>query len=346
VHTAPSVRRIVRQRVAALTVMVFAAGLLLGVTASAGAAPMPSVSQVQAKLKRLQTQVDKLDQQYDQVKQQWLTTKQRLQLIDREIAVDSRKFAGLQAEIGRIGITQYEDGNLNSSIAMLTSGNAQQILDKSSILLALSDANGWQIADFLAATRQLTNAQLQARRTNAGLTELKNGLAKRRRELSTLVSNETTLLNQLSPAEQIGLGPGGNGQTGGLKYTGATSTQAEKAVKFAYGAVGCPYLYGGTSCSPGYDCSGLTMSAWASAGVSIPRTSYDQESSLPQVDLAPGDPTKYLQPGDILGFAGNSHVGIYVGGGELIDAPHTGASVELIKLQGWYSQELDEAVRP
>ncbi len=344
-HTAPSVRRIVRQRVAALTVMVFAAGLLLGVTASAGAAPMPSVSQVQAKLTRLQTQVDKLDQQYDQVKQQWLTTKQRLQLIDREIAVDSRKFAGLQAEIGRIGITQYEDGNLNSSIAMLTSGNAQQILDKSSILLALSDANGWQIADFLAATRQLTNAQLQARRTNAGLTELKNGLAKRRRELTTLVANETSLLLSLQPAQRLGLGAGG-GQTGGLKYTGPTSTQAEKAVKFAYGAVGCPYLFGGTSCSPGFDCSGLTMEAWASAGVSIPRTSYDQESSLPQVDLAAGNPTKYLEPGDILGFAGNSHVGIYVGGGKLIDAPHTGASVELIGLTGWYAQELDEAVRP
>lgn len=324
--------------------MVFAAGLLLGVTGSAGAAPMPSVSQVQAKLTRLQTQVDKLDQQYDQVKQQWLTTKQRLQLIDREIAVDSRKFAGLQAEIGRIGITQYEDGNLNSSIAMLTSGNAQQILDKSSILLALSDANGWQIADFLAATRQLTNAQLQARRTNAGLTELKNGLAKRRRELTTLVNNENSLLLSLQPSQRVGLGAGG-GQTG-IKYNGPTSTQAEKAVKFAYGALGCAYAWGGTSCSPGYDCSGLTMSAWASAGVSIPRDSYAQESGLPQVDLAPGDPTKYLEPGDILGFAGNSHVGIYVGGGKLIDAPHTGSPVQLVGLTGWYAQELDEAVRP
>jgi peptidoglycan DL-endopeptidase CwlO len=344
VHTAPSVRRIVRQRVAAVTVAVFAAGLLLGVSGSAGAAPAASISQVQAKLKRLQTQVDKLDQQYDQVEQQWLATKQRLQLINREIAADSKKFAGLRAEIERIGVTDYEDGNLNSSIALLTSGNPQRILDTSSILLELSDANSWQIADFIAATRQLTNAQLQAQRTKAGLKELKDGLAKRRHELNTLVANQQTLLAELSPSQQAGLGPGG-GQTG-IKYTGPTSTQAEKAVKFAYDAVGCPYLYGGTSCSPGYDCSGLTMEAWASAGVSIPRTSYDQEADLPQVDLAPGDPEKYLEPGDILGFAGNSHVGIYVGGGKLIDAPHTGADVELISLTGWYAQELDEAVRP
>jgi peptidoglycan DL-endopeptidase CwlO len=344
VHTAPSVRRIVRQRVAAVTVAVFAAGLLLGVTSSAGAAPAASVSQVQAKLKRLQTQVDKLDQQYDQVEQQWLATKQRLQLIDREIAADSKKFAGLRAEIERIGVTDYEDGNLNSSIALLTSGNPQRILDTSSILLELSDANSWQIADFIAATRQLTNAQLQAQRTKAGLKELKDGLEKRRHELNTLVANQQALLSTLTASQQVGLGPGG-GQTG-IKYTGPTSTQAEKAVKFAYDAVGCPYLYGGTSCSPGYDCSGLTMEAWASAGVSIPRTSYDQEADLPQVDLAPGDPEKYLEPGDILGFAGNSHVGIYVGGGKLIDAPHTGAYVELISLTGWYAEELDEAVRP
>ena len=75
-------------------------------------------------------------------------------------------------------------------------------------------------------------------------------------------------------------------------------------------------------------------------------TATTRKSSLPQVDLAPGDPTKYLEPGDILGFAGNSHVGIYVGGGKLIDAPHSGADVELISLTGWYAQELDGAVRP
>ena len=82
------------------------------------------------------------------------------------------------------------------------------------------------------------------------------------------------------------------------------------------------------------------MSAWAAAGVSIPRISYDQMSELPSVS------TSALQPGDILGFAGNSHVGIYVGGGYLIDAPQTGEDVEKVALSGWYQSELDGAVRP
>ena len=56
---------------------------------------------------------------------------------------------------------------------------------------------------------------------------------------------------------------------------------------YAYEMIGCTYFYGGTGpCNaPGYDCSGLMMEAWASAGVSIPRVSYDQMGSLPPVSL-------------------------------------------------------------
>ncbi len=82
------------------------------------------------------------------------------------------------------------------------------------------------------------------------------------------------------------------------------------------------------------------MSAWAYAGVSIPRTSYGQ-ATLPAVS------TSALQPGDILEFAGDSHVGIYVGGGMLIDAPQPGMNVEKVSLSSsWYSSNLDGAVRP
>jgi cell wall-associated NlpC family hydrolase len=339
VHTPPSVRKIVRHRVAAVTVTVFAAGLLLGVTSSAGAAPALTVSQVQAKLKSLQTKTDQLDQQYGQVKQQWLATQQRLKLINKEIALDSGRFDKLRAEIGRIAVADYEDGNLNSSMALLTAANPQRILDQSSILQQLSNTNAALIRQFLTATRQLTATQLAEKRTNAGIAQLKRSLQKRKAALTKLMSKETTLLNQLQPPQRVAVVAGGGSTSG--QYHGTTSTQAGKAVAFAYAQLNCPYVYGGTGpCNSGFDCSGLTMQAWAAAGVSIPRDSYSQEAQLPQVSLS------NLQPGDILGFAGNSHVGIYVGGGKLIDAPHTGAVVELVSLTGWYQSELDQAVRP
>ena len=74
----------------------------------------------------------------------------------------------------------------------------------------------------------------------------------------------------------------------------------------------------GASGPDSFDCSGLTSAAWASVGISIPRTSEEQWAGLPHV------PTSDMQPGDILVFNGAGHVGIYVGGGMLIDSPHTG----------------------
>jgi len=346
VHTPLSVRRIVRQGVVAVTASVFAAGLLIGISASATAKPAPTISQVQAKLKSLQTQADKLDQQYGQVKQELQTTNQRLHLVNEEIGRDSARFASLRQQITRIAITAYEDGNLNSSVALLTSGNPQRILNQSSILLELSAANDAQIKQFLGAARQLAGTQALAQRTRDGIAQLEASLAKRKAGLDKLVSTEQALLNRLTPAQQVGVGAGG-GQTGGIKYTGPTSTQAEKAVAYAYAQIGCHYQWAGSGpCAAGFDCSGLTMAAWAAAGLSLPHSSYSQESDYAQVALKPGDVTYYLQPGDILGFSGNSHVGIYVGGGKLIDAPHSGANVELISLSGWYLSTLDGAVRP
>src|SRR4029077_3686305 len=144
-------------------------------------------------------------------------------------------------------------------------------------------------------------------------------------------------------------GPGGGvpspptGPTGGQqppppKVSGA----AGAAVAFAYNQRGCPYVFGGTGppCNLGFDCSRLTQQAWAAAGVSIPRTSFDQWNALPHVALAD------IMPGDILVFNGEGHVGLYVGHGMLIDALHTGVPVELVPFSGWYTQTFDGALRP
>ena len=122
----------------------------------------------------------------------------------------------------------------------------------------------------------------------------------------------------------------------------ANITGAAKAVAFAFDQIGCPYVYGGTGpCNSGFDCSGLVQAAWQYAGISIPRTSYDQWSSLPRVS------TSELAPGDILIFySGASHVGLYVGNGYMIDASHSGVPVQKVSLAGYYSSNLIGAVRP
>jgi len=306
----------------------------------AAQAPKPTVSQVQAKLDKLNAKADKLDNQYDQVREELKSANERLRVVNREAARYAKQFAAMRTQISRIATQAYMQGSMNSSVALLTSGNPQQILDQSSVLLELDSANKAELDQFLSAAHHLTTTQQAARHTKAGIAALKASLARQKSALDKLIGQQKTLLAKVTPVQS-------SPPSGGLKYTGPTGTQAEKAVQFVYDQVGCPYVFGGTGpCNSGFDCSGLMMQAWASAGVSIPRVSNDQIADLPQVDLASGDPTKYLQPGDILGFSGNSHVGMYVGGGMMIDAPHTGLNVEKVALSGWYLSELDAAVRP
>ncbi len=104
----------------------------------------------------------------------------------------------------------------------------------------------------------------------------------------------------------------------------APSGGASAAVAYARAQIGKPYQYAGAG-PDSFDCSGLTMMAWAQGGVSMSHGSQSQYLSFPHV------PISDLQPGDLVFFGSsgpsNHHVGIYVGGGTMIEAPHTGAYV-------------------
>ena len=97
------------------------------------------------------------------------------------------------------------------------------------------------------------------------------------------------------------------------------------ALQFAQSAVGTPYVWGGES-GTGYDCSGLVQAAYKQAGVNLPRTAQAQYDATTKVPAG-----QQLQAGDLVFFGTSAtditHVGIYVGGGQMIDAPHTGADV-------------------
>ncbi len=340
--TRPFVSTTLRHCAAAVTAGILAAGVVISAGGPAGAAPQPTVSQVQARLRQLTSKAEKLDQHYNQVQQELTSASQRLKLVNSEAARYLKRFRSMRAEIARIAAQAYENGQMTSVAAMLTSGDAQQILDQSSILLELSSSNSAEMSQFIAAARQLEGAQQAATRAKTAIVALRNNLASQKKSLDKLIGQQRTLLAQLTPAQQQTTGPGGSSGGGGggtTRYRGPTGTQAEKAVAFAYAQLGKPYVFGASGPNS-YDCSGLTMASWASAGISIPRTSFEQWGSLPHV------PISQIQPGDILVFNGEGHVGLYVGGGMLIDAPHTGLNVEKVALSGWYQSSLIGAVRP
>jgi peptidoglycan DL-endopeptidase CwlO len=112
----------------------------------------------------------------------------------------------------------------------------------------------------------------------------------------------------------------------------------ERAVALARAELGVPYVWGGESPS-GFDCSGLVQYVYARLGVALPRVAADQYRAGRHVSRS------QLRAGDLVFFDHLGHVGIYMGAGRFIHAPHTGTVVQISSLSGWYSETYVGATR-
>jgi cell wall-associated NlpC family hydrolase len=301
------------------------------------------VAQVQAKVNQLTSQYDQVSEQLDQVTEQLSAAQVRLGQVRAAFNHANVQYQTERKYVAEFAAATFEDTGATSLAGVLTSGDVAEFLRQGSMLLQISGNQNAETAQLLADASELAGVEQELQRTEAGIATLDAQLADHKDSISKLIATEQATLDSLTTPQQQTVKSnslGGNGSTTPT-YSGPTSTQAQKAVAFAYAQLGCPYVYGGTGpCHMGYDCSGLAQAAWAAAGVSIPRDSYEQWAGLPHVS------TSSMEPGDLLLFNGEGHVGIYVGGGYLIDAPVPGQNVERVPLQGWYLQTLDGAVRP
>jgi len=113
-----------------------------------------------------------------------------------------------------------------------------------------------------------------------------------------------------------------------------------RAVQFARRLVGVPYRYGGDSPGSGFDCSGFVRYVYAHFGLRLPHSSYADFGLGKRVER------RSLRPGDLVFFDGVGHVGMYVGRGRFIHAPHSGTSVQVTSLsEPWYRASYEGARR-
>jgi cell wall-associated NlpC family hydrolase len=330
----------IRRGVALGAGLVMAGGLAVFAT-GAGAAPRPTVSQVQSKINQLTTQFDKVSQQLDQAGQQLSAAQTRLSQVRVRLNHANTQFQTAQANVAATAAAAFEDTGATSIAGVLTSGDPSVVLQQGSLLMELSGNRSAQTRQLLTDASQLAGVEQEMSRTEAGIAGLKRQLSDHKTSLGKLIDKQKATLASLTVPQQqtVQSNSIGAGGTTSATYSGTTSTQGGKAVAFAYAQLGKPYQWGATG--PGsYDCSGLAQAAWAAAGVTIPRTTYAQWAALPHVS------TSALEPGDLLYFDGVGHVAIYVGGGDIIDAPQTGMDVQKIPLAGWYKSSLVGAARP
>jgi peptidoglycan DL-endopeptidase CwlO len=177
---------------------------------------------------------------------------------------------------------------------------------------------------------QLSARQALLSSIRGQIAQLRAQEAARQAQLRRELAQRVALQQQQAPAAALSstVAPVGSSDT--TSSGPAPPPTHSSVVAIAERYLGVPYSWGGASPS-GFDCSGLVMYVFAQVGVSLPHSSYAQYGM--------GTPVSrdQLQPGDLVFFDGLGHVGIYVGGGSFIHAPHTGDVVKISSISGWYA---------
>jgi cell wall-associated NlpC family hydrolase len=265
------------------------------------------------------------------------TETERLQQLVQHRAVAMYQGAATGAETGLFDVDPIELASSQKYTAA-ASGQNNTLVDRLNEARTVLNARQRDAQRAKSAAEnqkaQLQTAEASFQATNGQYQAL---LGRVKGNIATLVAQEQAARAAREAPRSTGTGTGGGGGGGGgvafdPGRVPPASGSGGVAVSFAQQQLGKPYCYGGAGPAC-YDCSGLTMSAWGAAGVGLPHNSEAQSGMLPHV------PLHAMAPGDIAYTYG--HVGIYVGGGAVIHAPHTGDVVRYIDV-GYF----DYGLRP
>lgn len=328
------------------------------------------------------TRLDVLSQQYEVAQQRVQSLDAQLASIRAQMAQTEAKVAATQAVLRNAALASYMSGASDSQFDSIFSAPGEQsaVTQEYQDLAGASLTN---IVDALHSEQQaLTSQQQQVQSTEtqakavaaqeaAADTEAQAVAAQQQAALKQVSAQVAALLAEHQQAEQQLAAARYAQQLAAEQAAAAAKAAAEQAaaaqaaqssnvvtttnlavapdasgaVQAAESQIGVPYRWGAESPKgspdPGFDCSGLTQWSWGQAGVRLPRTAQEQYDAIPHV------PMSQLQPGDLVfwddGTSSVQHVGMYVGNGDVVDAPQTGEDVQI---QPIWSNGLVGAGRP
>lgn len=345
----PSTRRHLGRAVGvALLAALLAIPSFIGTTVTSLAAPSRSdVANAEDKLEEFMARESAITEDLNQ-------TQIRLDQIEKDMAVTSleisriRKRMGTKIEAAEAVATElYKGGSAVTLEAVLAAQDIDEIETRIEYLQSSQDSQT-EVFERLAVDRQLLNDKLaelddnkqQAAAEEERLAELKSELqdqiASQREEVERLsdllAAAERAATEAAEPATAQAVPP-----PAPVNVNVDSNSSAGVAVKTALAQVGDPYVWAAAG-PDSFDCSGLTMYAWAAAGVSLPHSSAMQYSATARVS------TSDLQPGDLLFYYSPiHHVAMYIGGGRMVEAPYSGQSVRVVPMR---TSDLVGAGRP
>jgi len=316
----------------ALALLIMLSASVASATLSSAAPSQEDVRSAKVKLDALNQRLGILVEQYDQEQVKLQDIQSRLAATRAEADKAHAAALAAMADLNARATRAYQ--GVGSELEMLLGATSfAEFSDRLEFMGAIAQADT-DLAN-RAATAQQQATWIAARLSDAlaQQQELLASLQQRESEIRRGIGQAKSLYESVNRRYHDALAAQAAAASSATTYSispppggppPAPNANAQAAIDAAYSMIGVPYQFGGSSPESGFDCSGLTMWAWSHAGVSLPHSSEMQYAVLPHV--AQSD----LQPGDLVFFYSPiHHVGIYVGGGRMIDSPYTGTVVQM-----------------
>lgn len=292
--------------------------VLIGTPAQA----KPTVSEIEAQIAAISNKLEPIIEDYNRVHSELLANKKQAKVLDAKLQPLQLQVTLAMATTGRMAAELYESGPASTLRTLLEAGSTDSMLSTMTMAEQLARQRQQQIRGVIKLRDKYATAKSKLDTLRASLATQDAYLAQQKTKILAQVAHLQKLRQQAY---------GTTGAIGTLRpvacpflySTGKGGIAARKACT----AIGKPYVWAADGPSS-FDCSGLTLWAWAAAGVTLRHYTRWQWSDTTPVSRA------NLRPGDLVFFYPPSlhHVGIYVGGGWMVHAPHTGDYVRMAKI--------------
>jgi cell wall-associated NlpC family hydrolase len=296
------------------------------VSTGTNAAATPSISDIEGQINQSWNTLEPLVEQYNQVHAQLTQNQAKSDELAKEIKPLKLQVDLTETRVSAMSIQLYEYGQASPLDAVLSSGTATSLVDEMSTLDAIAQRQADTVSD-AAGLLAKYNAQKQP---------LDALIATERVQDADLNAKQTTIQKQMDSLQALRRQAyGSSGVSGGSLEPVAcpaelTTGKGAIAAKTACSEIGKPYVWA-TAGPKTFDCSGLTLYAWAAAGVTLGHFTgwqWDEGKPVTRAQLQPGDLVFY--------FSDHHHMSMYVGDGWVVHAPTTGDVVRMTQLSNPY----------
>jgi len=301
------------------------------------------IHDMEAKIESLDNQIEAVMGKIDSNKKQIANTQNDIKSAENDLKNAQNDIKKGKELLGKRMRAMYISGSNGYLSILLDSNGLEDLVSRIDMVKAVIRYDSKVISAYKTKADDLNKKKDKLTSENSRLLALKSDNEKKLSQLNSDKEKQKTLIAQAKEQQRLYASAEAAAVSGAVKQVsnirkaapsisqsrGAVAASGNNVIAFASNYMGTPYVWGGTSPNPGFDCSGFTQYVYAHFGVSLGRTTYEQINDGVAVSR------NQLQPGDLVlyGSTGNPHhVGIYVGDGAYIHAPRTGDSIKISSL--------------